>query len=279
MRKNQHMAIPHFSIPFFVSIMKKEAFATVEKLWLLGGRQSVLCKLGLIPWKWETFLLLLPRKMPPILAPSPSFSFFFSSSFSFLPLLILEETRRLAATASPLQSSYRSQLVWVGKNRDRSRRGLYTSSNCFGIRVYTLFPSLSLSASALERFLRPENLNDFMVADNTFASKGNQADWWNYSIFIKIDLNDTCETFLETYSDYIRNNLPIVFENGSFYCDFQTLWLQVGKKIYKRVSTWFLFSWKLTLEIARELLLQFHEKRSLRKGKGLAKCHVHPLAL
>lgn len=144
MRKNQHMAIPHFSIPFFVSIMKKEAFATVEKLWLLGGRQSVLCKLGLIPWKWETFLLLLPRKMPPILAPSPSFSFFFSSSFSFLPLLILEETRRLAATASPLQSSYRSQLVWVGKNRDRSRRGLYTSSNCFGIRVYTLFPSLSL---------------------------------------------------------------------------------------------------------------------------------------
>lgn len=24
MRKNQHMAIPHFSIPFFVSIMKKE---------------------------------------------------------------------------------------------------------------------------------------------------------------------------------------------------------------------------------------------------------------
>ena len=146
MRKNQHMAIPHFSIPFFVSIMKKEAFATVEKLWLLGGRQSVLCKLGLIPWKWETFLLLLPRKMPPILAPSPSFSFFFSSSFSFLPLLILEETRRLAATASPLQSSYRSQLVWVGKNRDRSRRGLYTSSNCFGIRVYSVhFISLSLS--------------------------------------------------------------------------------------------------------------------------------------
>ena len=209
MRKNQHMAIPHFSIPFFVSIMKKEAFATVEKLWLLGGRQSVLCKLGLIPWKWETFLLLLPRKMPPILAPSPSFSFFFSSSFSFLPLLILEETRRLAATASPLQSSYRSQLVWVGKNRDRSRRGLYTSSNCFGIRVYTLFPSLSLSASALERFLRPENLNDFMVADNTFASKGNQADWWNYSIFIKIDLNDTCETFLEiVYLFWLHTKYP-----------------------------------------------------------------------
>ena len=62
--------------------------------------------------------------------------FFFSSSFSFLPLLILEETRRLAATASPLQSSYRSQLVWVGKNRDRTRRGLYTSSDCFGIRVH-----------------------------------------------------------------------------------------------------------------------------------------------
>ena len=62
--------------------------------------------------------------------------FFFSSSFSFLPLLILEETRRLAATASPLQSSYRSQLVWVGKNRDRTRRGLYTSSDGFGIRVH-----------------------------------------------------------------------------------------------------------------------------------------------
>ena len=239
MRKNQHMAIPHFSIPFFVSIMKKEAFATVEKLWLLGGRQSVLCKLGLIPWKWETFLLLLPRKMPPILAPSPSFSFFFSSSFSFLPLLILEETRRLAATASPLQSSYRSQLVWVGKNRDRSRRGLYTSSNCFGIRVYTLFPSLSLSASALERFLRPENLNDFMVADNTFASKGNQADWWNYSIFIKIDLNDTCETFLEIYSDYIRNNLPIVL--APFIAIFKHCGCKLEKKSIKEFLPDFFF--------------------------------------
>ena len=156
--------------------------------------------------------------------------FFFSSSFSFLPLLILEETRRLAATASPLQSSYRSQLVWVGKNRDRTRRGLYTSSDCFGIRVH-------LKSDAFLCYL--DNRISILVL--------------NLNYFMRVHrqhVQRKPSRLLKLFNLH-QNRFEWHVRDAHRYISSRNI---VVVKIYKKsFGLWFLFSWKLTLEIYREL--------------------------